>query len=368
MNTPSSLRSALHSQLRSLCVRSIETKGLVDTFLVCTVVTILAVRFFLIALGYPQLGGDGLHIAHLLWGGLLMLVALLLMLVSLSQVSRRVAAVLAGVGFGLLIDEIGKFVTSDNNYFFKPTFALIYVALVLVWLASRTLLLRTELHPDERLANAIDLLRESAVRPLTDQERQEALRLLDQSAGEQSFVQGLRDLFENTKTVHAVEHPGRRLMTWVNDRYERLVTTRGFKLVILLVFVALGVVAVLSVASLAVTLVQEDTLTFTKWAQFVTNIVLSVFYGLGIYALFRRSRLTAYRWFEVSILFNIFVVQIFDFADIELWGVLELFVSIVLFVTLRILIAEEERRGATLLKVAPASVTAVLERVPSRSV
>ena len=292
-----------------------------------------------------------------------MLVALMLTLVSLSRVASRVAAVLGGVGFGLLIDEIGKFVTSDNNYFFKPTFAIIYVTLVLIWLASRTLLLRTGLRPPEQLANAIDLLKEAAVRPLTEDERRSAIRLLDESGEEQPFVPELHTMFDQLETIPSAGYPGKALVSWATSRYERLVLTRGFKLVIAIVFILLALVAVLSVASLAVDLAQNGTLTFTKWTQLVTNIVLSVFYCLGVYALFRRSRIVAYRWFELSMLFSIFVVQIFDFADLELWAAVEFVIVLLLFVTLRILIAEEERRGATMPKLTPASVAAVLPKL-----
>lgn len=37
-------------------------------------------RLALQLVGYPRLGGGGFHIAHLLWGGLLMLAAIVLLL------------------------------------------------------------------------------------------------------------------------------------------------------------------------------------------------------------------------------------------------------------------------------------------------
>src|ERR1700761_6893046 len=94
---------------------------------VCAVATVLLTRSFLAAMGYPQVGGSKFHIAHVLWGGLLLTASVITMLALLSPAAKWVAAVLGGVGFGLFIDEVGKFVTKDVNYFYKPAIAIIYV-------------------------------------------------------------------------------------------------------------------------------------------------------------------------------------------------------------------------------------------------
>jgi hypothetical protein len=66
-----------------------------------------------------------------------MLVAILLLLLYLSSSTRLAAAVTVGAGLGAFVDELGKFVTSDNNYFFKPTAAILYVLFVILFLATR---------------------------------------------------------------------------------------------------------------------------------------------------------------------------------------------------------------------------------------
>lgn len=50
-------------------------------------VTVAAVRLYLDAAGYPKVGGGGLHVAHMLWGGLLLVVAALVTAAGAS--SRR---------------------------------------------------------------------------------------------------------------------------------------------------------------------------------------------------------------------------------------------------------------------------------------
>ncbi len=41
-------------------------------FLVTTLATVVLTRLLLGLTGFPQLGGGGVHISHVLWGGLLM--------------------------------------------------------------------------------------------------------------------------------------------------------------------------------------------------------------------------------------------------------------------------------------------------------
>ena len=96
-------------------VRNINMTRYLESLLWSAVATVLVIRAFLASTGYPQLGGGGLHIAHMLWGGLLMLVALVLTLALLGHDSKRVAAIIGGIGFGTFIDELGKFITSDNG-------------------------------------------------------------------------------------------------------------------------------------------------------------------------------------------------------------------------------------------------------------
>src|SRR6266478_409270 len=92
-------------------VRNVEFAQLFDTFFITAITTILIVRFYLKLTGYPQIGGSTLHISHLLPGSLLMLISILILLSAVNRAARGFAAVVAGVGFGLVLDELGKFIT-----------------------------------------------------------------------------------------------------------------------------------------------------------------------------------------------------------------------------------------------------------------
>lgn len=346
---------------RNLWIRSTDAKDLVDTFLMMTVTTILVVRLFLVITGYPQLGGEGLHIAHLLWGGLLMLVSLGLTLTLLTRAARWVAAVLGGIGFGLFIDEVGKFVTSDNDYFFRPAYSIMYVVLIAIWLVARRLFGSRALTGREATANALDYVKESGIRDLSHAELRRALQLLDQADQADPLVVEVRSLLRHVETA-PTRPPGRlaRLLGQARDWYfETVVTRRWFSGLVIATFVVLTGFHVANVVSLVVEAVQAATdagaslgsvddavngkrLGFSGWAVLVSSSVVVAFNVLGIVRLLRASRLGAYRWFERGLIVSILFVQVFDFADLQLIAFGLLAFDLLVLLTIRVLIAAEE--------------------------
>jgi len=76
---------------------------------VAAVITILVTRGYLLATGYPQVGGEIFHIAHAVWGGLLLMIALTVVLSLANRWATAFASIAGGIGIGLFVDEIGKF-------------------------------------------------------------------------------------------------------------------------------------------------------------------------------------------------------------------------------------------------------------------
>jgi len=172
------VRSFVAQYAPHLTTRTVDMPQLLDTLLVCAVGTILIIRTQLWLSNYPQLGGHGLHIAHLLWGGLGMLIAIVILVSFLNPVARQVGAVLGGIGLGFFIDELGKFLTADNNYFFKPTAAIIYLFFVLFFLATRQLQRRRVLSSRDYLVIALDLAKDAAGGTMDEREKERAFGLL----------------------------------------------------------------------------------------------------------------------------------------------------------------------------------------------
>jgi hypothetical protein len=118
--------------------------------LVAFAVTVLATRVYLELADYPQLGNSVLHIAHALWGGLLLFVAVLLPLVLANRWALQASALLGGMGIGLFIDEVGKFITQANDYFFPPALSIVYGFFLLTVFVY--LFFRRSQRPDPRQA------------------------------------------------------------------------------------------------------------------------------------------------------------------------------------------------------------------------
>lgn len=98
--------------------------------------TIAGTRAYLVLTGYPQVGGAVYHIAHALWGGLLLTIAAIIAVALANHWVPRVVALMGGAGAGLFVDEVGKFITKTNDYFFPLAASIVYLFLVLLALAS----------------------------------------------------------------------------------------------------------------------------------------------------------------------------------------------------------------------------------------
>jgi hypothetical protein len=109
-------------------VRHADADDLILLMLLSFAASVVVTRVFLQITGFPKIGGgeSGLHIAHVLWGGLLLFAGTLLPLIFVNRWIYPTIAILSGLGVGLFIDEVGKFITDNNNYFYPAAAPLIY--------------------------------------------------------------------------------------------------------------------------------------------------------------------------------------------------------------------------------------------------
>jgi hypothetical protein len=128
-------------------------------------------RLFLELTGYPQLATAELHIAHVLWGGLLLFIAALLPLVIANRWVYTAGGLLSGAGVGLFIDEVGKFITQTNDYFYPPAAPIIYAFFLLVVLFYLRVRRPPREDPRAELYRAFDTLQEVLDHALDKHER-----------------------------------------------------------------------------------------------------------------------------------------------------------------------------------------------------
>jgi hypothetical protein len=339
---------------RRMPARYVQLGELQDTFLISAVGMILIIRLQLFLTNYPSLGGGKLHIAHLLWGGLLMMIALGLLFTLIGRRWRQPAAVIGGAGFGFFIDEVGKFVTSDNDYFFKPSAGIIYIVFICLYFAARWTRERRKFTDEEYVANALDVVADATVRDLNEREKRQALELVDRAGGH-PLASPLRELIERAPA--GPETPQSRFARFsagARRRYERWCGKRWFRRTVVGVigtFVALQVLSVLLVALAGIAALAGLDVTLkidSSVAQVGETAADLVAAGLGLVGLLRLRagrRLEGYQWFDRALLVEIFVGQVFAYIDssfIATWGFL---VFVALLVSVRFM-AREERRLA----------------------
>ena len=311
-------------ELRNI-IRNIDAEVYLETFLIAAVVSILAIRVFLYITGFPQIGSGDFHIAHMLWGGFFMTIAIIILLSFLNKGAMQIAAILAGVGFGTFIDELGKFITSDNDYFFQPTIALIYVIFVLFYFLFRFITRYQKFTSKEYLINAIEITKEAVINDLDKDEEQRAFDYLKKSRANGPIPQALKKLLDE---IDAVPIPEESIIQKIRDFGKRVYHSLAkSNLIINLILFSLVVQAGRNVYSILNVLIQRPELSFSEWGQLLSTLLSIGFILLALIKL-RLGRREALHLFKFSVLTNILLTQFFIFYHEQLSAVFGLGVNI----------------------------------------
>ena len=326
-------------QIPRFAYRSADAGRRLDIFLVCAIASVLGNRVFLIITGYPQLGNGTLHISHAIWGALMMAIAVIFAISFLAPNNRTFIAFIGGCGFGWFIDELGKFITRDVNYFFKPTIGLIYFVFIAMYLVFRGIQ-RRDLSADEAVLNGLEALKSAAIGELSEPRRAAAVRLLDQTGADDRFASQVHALLADEAGLPVpnptrVERWGRAVRAW----YLGLAEKRWFERVVVWWFVVVGSGQL--VVTVLLSLDHKAIRGFEEWAIVISSGVSGALIVVGVVQLVRHHRLSAYRWFERGILVQIFVTQVFEFAQQQLTGVFGLVLNLLIWVAIRSMIRAE---------------------------
>lgn len=331
-------------------VRNVEFAQLFDTFFITAITTILAVRFYLKVTGYPEIGNSTLHISHLLPGSLLMLASILVLLAAVNRAARGFAAVLAGIGFGLAWDELGKFITKDNNYFFHATPGLIYLTFVILYLLVRYSAQR-RFSQDDYMANVLDLLKDAAIKDLDHREYRHAKELLEHVSPHHVMYGPTKEMLEKVKPapdrqpslldklIQAFKWP--LLMLSKQEYFPRLVVN---------VALVYGLVSLMAAIFFFAGAALPDSIHVTNFLQGdesdllggVSALISALLAAAGVYKYTRGRSRKAYKYFEQGLLVNIFIGQVVLFFKSQGVALVWLAVTLLLLINLELLSAEHK--------------------------
>ena len=301
---------------------------------------ILVIRTQLWLTNYPQLGGSGLHIAHLLYGGIFMLIAIWFALIYINRWGRSTAAILGGIGFGFFIDELGKFITDDNDYFYKPAAGIIYIIFVVMFLVIREMSRRQKLDQKTALANALSFMPVTVTGEYRRDEHEKAIWLLDQADQSDPRVARARDYF-NEVALAPAKPPSRgaqlvaRIHRWITSLTER----PRFGTAVVTVVTIWGVALFLGGLDLQFDLVAaqrssvdvpEESIDLVGVIRSLSILASAALILMGVVKMRRGHRQAAYRRFKQALLVSIFITRVFSFVEVQFGAVFGLAIDLIL--------------------------------------
>lgn len=327
--------------------RNIDSAVLAEIFFVNAILSIIAIRVFLSLTNYPQLGGGELHIAHMLWGGILMLSAIFLTLFTIGKAGLYISAILGGLGFGTFIDELGKFITSDNNYFFRPTIAIIYLLFVILFFLFRYVFIKKSFTPREYLINAADFLREIIL--TEDFDNDDELKL-DYMLNKGNASKELVIHFKGISNRYATKHSNKPskyiiLKRFLKELFLKIVHSAKFKELLNAIFIFRAFLILGSVMT-NLFVYSDENLLIPNFFEvgLITTAIITVSTSLYAMKKFKSDKFKRLNWFRYSTLLSILLYSFFSFYYNQLGAILGLGLDILLYYAIDIILSIETRQ------------------------
>jgi hypothetical protein len=319
-------------------IRNTDAGDLLENILVSSIATILVTRFLLFLTDYPMLGVEGIHIAHMLWGGLLMLFSIIILLSFLGKRLRILGSLIGGVGFGLFIDELGKFITSDNNYFYEPTASLLYLIFLGLFFLFRYIESYKTLTQKEYLMNALHLLEEAISNDMDKGENVKYREFLKNSGDSHYLTKQLLEMSEKL-TIH-VSKPSQLLIVFrsMSGIINQFLKSVLFQRIVIGIFILHFLISLYTAYLLIFFTLNNtssvfnsisDRYIFVGWGEFVSTVISAILSICGVIFLV-LSRNKAYNFFKYSLLVSILLTSFFSFYRIQFAALFGLFINVIL--------------------------------------
>ncbi len=329
-------------------IRREKASDLILNMMIWSVATILGMRAFLFLADKPMIAFGSWHIAHMLWGGLLMLLGFLLLVVFTGRRVMDIAVALEGVGWGLFVDEIGKFLTRDNDYWFRPAIIFIYVSFILMFILYKYLNRYKDRSTENKLFGLIDSLEEIVNDDLEINERKLFIKKADEIM--EVIKEGdIRTITQTIKGVLTKRKPIGDRLSWrtiVESSFVKSLDhllTKKFVQVGLWVYAAywavnkmIDTVMIVGSGDRLAQLTQifvgyeisYNADVYMIWLKIIFDTLAAVCFAMGAGLFWTKKRNMGLRYFRVGFLVSIFLSSIFKFYFEQFSGVFDFGVSL----------------------------------------
>jgi len=314
-------------------VRRIYSERYLLITLVSFALSVSAIRIFLEVAGYPQIGGDELHIAHVLWGGLLLFASSLLPLIFVNKRILDISALLSGIGVGLFIDEVGKFITQTNNYFYPAAAPIIYVFFLLTIQIYRMIKKPVKNDLRTNLFHTLEEFEEVLEGDLSDQEKEKIIDRMERlgPVNEDKDLLVLKEifiLFLKDPSRPFVEHEPdlfEKAANWLSRLEEKIFEKEKFFIWLRMLWIFLGLILVAQ--PLFIVSGIDEPIQISGWLRRIVDsslllsenfnlfgfirIALQVFSGAGLWvcAFFYKGK-TENKWLSFAHLILLIVLTV----------------------------------------------------------
>ena len=322
-------------------------------FFTWAMLSLFCTRLFLKIFNNPTIGRGDWHIAHVLWGGLFMLFGILISLVFHGKTATKYTTIFAGIGWGLFIDEIGKYITRDNNYWFRPAIIFIYISFVLLFFLYRILEKKS---PKNRLSLWYALLEDSQELIHDDLESQEKKELLSKiekfkkispSSEEEKILSDLKALVIKTPALKDKYQfsVSKFIATSLKVTYNRIFKKKLFlygSITYSFWYILDKMVDTIRLFfnSDKLSLLQNyyshydffsQTEVYMISLKFVVESIVAVFFTIGLVNWLNKKTIKGIRYYQWGLLINIFIGSLFKFYFEQFSGVFSLVLALVVW-------------------------------------
>ena len=340
----------------SLPKRLDASANLLD-FLAWALLSLFGTRLFLVIFNYPTIGRGNWHIAHVLWGGVFMLLGIIFFLIFYGRSAFRYASIFSGIGWGLFIDEIGKYVTRDNNYWFRPAVIFIYISFVLLFFLYRILERKSSPSRSSQWHELFESCEEIVNDDLEVTEKKDILHKINKinslsiSPLEKKLLIDLRNLIISTPVkkdkyqFSLSKFIAVSLKTTYNRVFRKKLIFYGlftyslwyigdkFFDTVKLLFNSDKLVILQNYYSHYDFFSRADV--YMVSIKFIIEIAVAIFYFVALFYWINKKSLKGIRFYQWGLLVNIFLDSIFKFYFEQFSGVFSLIISLVLYEWLR---------------------------------